>query len=126
MRDARISRPVGRVQTQRSSLTGLALILLLGVASLSMGCVQPDQGYPLGSSQNHVRLPSLAPVVRAVMPSVVHVSAVQRPGSTSVGEEDSTGLRRSKHQSADGGLPPAALDELLRQFFGMSEMPIKS
>ncbi len=59
------------------------------------------------------------------MPSVVHVSAVQRPGSTSVGE-DSAGLRRSKHQSADGGLPPAALDELLRRFFGMSEMPIKS
>jgi hypothetical protein len=97
MRDAESSRPVGRVQAQRSSLAGLALILLLGLALLSTGCVQPDHGYPLSPPQNHVRLPSLAPVVRAVMPAVVHVAAVQRPGSTSVGEENSAGpgLRRA-------------------------------
>src|SRR2546423_693847 len=98
MHDARIRRPVGRVQTQRSSLTGLALILLLGVAFLSTGCVKPDQSYPLSPSQNHVRLPSLAPVVRAAMPAVVHVSAIQRPGSTNVSERDSAGLKRSKNQ----------------------------
>ena len=126
MRDARMGRPVGRVQAHRSSLAGLALILLLGLALLSMGCAQPDQGYPLTPSQDHVRIPSLAPVVQAVMPAVVHVSAVQRPSRTSVGEEDSAGLRRSKHRSADRGLPPAALDELLRRFFGMPETPIKS
>jgi len=40
-------------------------------------------------------------------------------------EEDSARLRRSKHRSADRGLPTAALDEL-RQFFGTPEMPIKS
>jgi serine protease Do len=126
MRDARIRQPVGRVQTRRSSLTGLALNLLLGVALLSTGCVQPDPGYPLRPSQNHVRLPSLAPVVRAAMPAVVHVSAIQRPGSTNVSERDSAGLKRSKNQSADRGLSPAALDELLRRFFSMPEMPIKS
>ena len=126
MRNARISRSVGRVQTHRSSLAELGLILSLGLALVSTGCVQPDQGYPLSPSQNHVRLPSLAPVVQAVMPAVVHVSAVQRPGRMTIGEENSGGLRRSKHQSADRGLPPAALDELLRRFFGMSEMPIKS
>jgi S1-C subfamily serine protease len=127
MHDARTSRPVGRVQTRRRlSLARFTVCLSLGVALLSAGCTQADQGYPLSPSQDHVRIPSLAPVVQAVMPAVVHVSAVQRPGRTSVGEENSAGLRRSKHQSADRGLPPAALDELLRRFFGMPEMPIKS
>jgi long-chain acyl-CoA synthetase len=126
MRDVQISRPVRRVQTHGSSLVGLALILLLGLALLSTGCAQPDQAYPLTLSQDHVRLPSLAPVVQAVMPAVVHVSAVQRPGRMSVGEEGSIGLSRSKHRSSDRGLPPAALDELLRRFFGMPQTPIKS
>ena len=59
------------------------------------------------------------------MPAVVHVSAVQRPSTMTIREEDSARLRRSKHRSADRGLPTAALDEL-RQFFGTPEMPIKS
>ena len=125
MRDAPTSRPVGGVQPHRSSLAGFALILSLGLALLSAGCTQPDRGYPLTASQDHVRLPSLAPVVQAVMPAVVHVSVVQRPGA-GIGEEASAGVRRSKHQSADRGLPPAALDELLHRFFGMPEMSIKS
>jgi serine protease Do len=125
MRDAPTSRPVGGVQPHRSSLAGFALILSLGLALLSAGCTQPDQGYPLTASQDHVRLPSLAPVVQAVMPAVVHVSVVQRPGA-GIGEEASAGVRRSKHQSADRGLPPAALDELLHRFFGMPEMSVKS
>ena len=98
MRVARTSRPVGRMQTQRSSLAGSRLILLLALALLSAGCTPLDRDYPVAPSQDHARLPSLAPVVQAVMPAVVHVSAVQRPGSTSVGEEDWAGLRRSKHQ----------------------------
>jgi serine protease Do len=102
------------------------LIFSLGLALMSAGCAQLDQGYPLSPSENHVRLPSLAPVVQAVMPTVVHVSAVQTPGRSSVGEEDAAGLRRSKHQSPDRGLPPAALDELLHRFFGMPETPVKS
>jgi serine protease Do len=126
MRDAPISRPVGRAQSYGQIVVGFALILSLGLALLSVGCTQPDHGYPLTASQYHVRLPSLAPVVQAVMPAVVHVSAVQRPGRTSVGEEDSAGVRRSKHRRANRGLPPVALDELLRRFFGMPEMPIRS
>jgi len=125
MRDARISRAVRRVQTHRSSPAGITVFLSLGVALLSTGCVQPNQSYPLSLSQNHVRIPSLAPVVQAVMPAVVHVSAVQRPSRMTIGEESSAGLRRSKHQSTDRGSPTAALDEL-RRFFGMPEMPIKS
>ena len=126
MRVARTSRPVGRMQTQRSSLARSRLILLLALALLSAGCTQLDRDYPVAPSQDHARLPSLAPVVQAVMPAVVHVSAVQRPSRMTIGEENSAGLRRSKHQSAGRGLPPAALDELLRRFFGMPEMPIRA
>jgi hypothetical protein len=55
--------------------------------------------------QDHMRLPSLAPVVQAVIPAVVHVSAaVQRPSVSSAGEEYAARLRRSKHQRADRGL----------------------
>jgi hypothetical protein len=66
MRDARISGPVGRVPTHRGTLAGDALILSLGLASLSAGCVQPDQGYPLTPAESHVGLPSFAPVVQSI------------------------------------------------------------
>jgi hypothetical protein len=69
MRDVQISRPTPRAQTHRSSLAGLELILLLGLALLSAGCTQPDHGYPLTPSQDHVRIPSLAPIVQTVMPA---------------------------------------------------------
>jgi S1-C subfamily serine protease len=126
MRDARTSRRVGRAQIARSRLAGFALVAGFGLALGSVGCAQPDAGSPSAASQNHVRLPSLAPVVQAVIPPVVHVSAIQKPSGISVGYENSAGIRRSKHQSADRGLPPAALDELLRRFFSIPDVPIRS
>jgi serine protease Do len=90
------------------------------------GCAQSERGYPL-ASQDHVGMPSLAPVVDAVIPSVVHVSAVQRPKLVGVDEENFGGVRRSRHQHADDGLSPAELDALLRRFFsGTSAMPVRS
>jgi len=64
--------------------------------------------------------------VQAVIPAVVHVSAVQRPSVTNAGEEYAAHLRRSKHRSIDRGLPPAAHDELIKRFFGMPEAPVRS
>ena len=116
----------GQAQTLRSSLARFAIVLTLGLALVSTSCVQSDQGNPLTASADGARIPSLAPVVQAVMPAVVHVSAVQRPGGTSAAEETAAGLRRSKHRSANRGLPPAALDELLRRFFDAPEMTITS
>jgi len=107
-------------------LSGFASIVSLSLAMVSVSCTQPDRSYPLTPSQDHVLLPSLAPVMEAVMPGVVHVSAVVRQSGMSAVEEESTGLRRSRAQKADHGLPPAALDELLQRFFGMSEVPIRS
>ena len=126
MRDARDSRRVGRPQTERSRLARFALIASLDVALGSVGCAQPDGGSPSAASQDHVRLASLAPGVQAVILAVVHVSAIQKPSGISVGYQNSAGIRRSKHQSADRGLPPAALDELLRRFFSIPDVPIRS
>jgi len=126
MRDARTNRPIEQVQTRRSSLAGFVVTLALGLALVSAGCAPPNRTAPLAPSQDHVRLPSLAPVVQAVIPAVVHVSAVQRASLTTLGEENLKNLRRSAHQGNDRGLPPAALDELLRRFFGLPDAPIKS
>ena len=126
MRDARTHRPIEQVQTRRSSLAGFVVILALGFALVLAGCALPDRTTPLAPPQDHVRLPSLAPVVQAVIPAVVHVSAVQSAGLTNSGEQNLKDLPRSAHQGDDRGLPPAALDELLRRFFGMPEMPVTS
>ena len=64
--------------------------------------------------------------MQAVIPAVVHISAVQRSSAHSVGEEYSGVQRRSKHQSADRGLPPPALDELIQRFFGMPAVPVRA
>jgi S1-C subfamily serine protease len=125
MRDTRISWLAGRVQILRHNLAGLALTLLFGLPLLSTGCVRPDQGFPLGPSQNHVWIPSLASVVQAVMPAVVHVSAVQIPDRTTTGE-DAAGIARAKYRGADRGLPPKALEQLLRRFFDMPKTAIRS
>jgi serine protease Do len=71
-------------------------------------------------------MPSLAPVVEAVIPSVVHVSAVQRPKLAGA-DEETGGVRRSRHRNADGGSSPAEPDALLRRFFfGISATPVRS
>jgi serine protease Do len=122
---ARVGRSDER-KTRHRALRGFALIVVLGLTLGSVGWTQPDRGSSLAQSQDHARLPSLAPVVQAVIPAVVHISAVQRASAPSVGEEYSGVLRHSKHQSADRGLPPAALDALIQRFFGMPAVPVRS
>jgi hypothetical protein len=99
MRDARTSRPAGRVQTHRSSLAGLALVLSLGLALLSAGCTQPDQGYPLTPSQDPVRIPSLAPVLQAVMPAI---TALKRHRAGDADENVITGIHLTINGLAAG------------------------
>ncbi|MBO0739745.1 MAG: trypsin-like peptidase domain-containing protein, partial [Alphaproteobacteria bacterium] len=118
MRDTRADWQNGRARAGRLRFAQFRLIVAFGLALGSAGCTeQPD---------HRVQLPSLAPVVQAVIPAVVHVSAVQTSSAALAGEELSPGLRRSKHQSADRGLPPAALDELMKRFFGIPQAPIRS
>ena len=59
---------------------------------------------------------SFAPLVRQVIPAVVNVSALQRPGKAAADDEPGT-ARPVKERGTASGLPPSALDELLRRFF---------
>jgi serine protease Do len=127
MHDTLVARSAAQPQTRRSTLTRLALLLSCALTSMLAGCAQSERGYPLLPSPDHVGMPSLAPVVEAVIPSVVHVSAVQRPRVAGADEENFGGIRRSRHQHADDRLSPAELDALLRRFFsGTSAMPVRS
>jgi serine protease Do len=89
--------------------------LLFGVAIAGTGCA------PLGGSgAEQVRMTSFAPLVREVIPAVVNVSAVEKASKAAA----SSGLGSAVNPVVDqapAGLPPAALDELLRKFFDEEE-----
>jgi serine protease Do len=61
-----------------------------------------------------VAVPSFAPLVQAVLPAVVNVSAIQRPGKAALADPD---LEGPTPVAADGHVPRATLDEMLRRFF---------
>jgi len=89
--------------------------VLLGLAAVEVGCAPTDLQF-LAPSVTGRAMPSFAPEVQGVMPTVVNESAIQRASKTAA---DQTGpqLSRAKDQSALRGLPPSALDEFLRRFF---------
>jgi hypothetical protein len=87
MGDERPGPPIGQ-----SSLRGFVWIVALGLALASAGCAQLDRDSSLAPAHDHVWLPSLAPVVQAVTPAVVHVSAIQRSSVSSNSEEYTAGL----------------------------------
>src|SRR6516164_11783085 len=89
--------------------------VLLGVAIIEIGCSPTDLQF-LGPNVAGRALPSFAPVVQGVMPSVVNVSAIQRARKPAA-EQTEFGPARSKDRGELGGSPPSALDELLRRFF---------
>jgi len=88
MSDAQSSCPVGRARSLGSNRTGLRVVVALGLALASAGFTQSNRDSPSASGQDHMRLPSLAPVVQAVIPAVVRVSAVHRaPGEYPSGKQ---------------------------------------
>ena len=94
-----------------------AAAVSLGLALIVGGCASLEgdpSAVPWGSSQ--VTMTSFAPLVRQVIPAVVNVSALQRPGKAAA--DDEPGMARPvKERGTASGLPPSALDELLRRFF---------
>jgi len=113
------------IHLSRAAISAAAV--LLGLAIIEIGCAPADLQF-LAPSVTGRAPPSFAPVVQGVMPTVVNVSAIQRASKTAA---DQTELRpgRAKDQSALGGLPPSALDELLRRFFeqqGRKGLPLPS
>ncbi len=103
MSDARI------VRSQRHRLVGaVRAAALLGAAVGLTGCAQPQTA--------SVAVPSFAPLVQAVLPAVVNVSALQRPSKAALAEPGpDTG--RARHAAAEGRLPRSTLDDMLRRFF---------
>ena len=104
-----------------------AAIVSLGVATIEIGCAPADLQF-LAPSVTGRPLPSFAPVVQGVMPTVVNVSAVQRASKTAADQIEAR-PGRAKDQGALRGLPPSALDELLRHFFdqqGRNGVPFPS
>jgi len=89
--------------------------VVLGLTIIEIGCAPADLQF-LGPSMTRRALPSFAPVVQSVMPTVVNVSAIQRATKTAA---DQSELRpgRAKDQNTLRGLPPSTLDEFLRRFF---------
>jgi len=92
-----------------------AAAVLLGLTIIEIGCAPADPQF-LASSITGRSLPSFATVVEGVMPAVVNVSAIQRASKTAA-DQTELPAGSAKDQSAQGGLPPSALDEFLRRFF---------
>ena len=91
--------------------------VLLGLTLGAAGCSTVDGGYsafPWIGTRTTVT--SFAPLVSEVIPAVVNVSAVQRPGKV-VDETPAVGASPVKDRGTVSGLPPSALDQLLRRFF---------
>src|SRR5271167_946001 len=101
------------VHLSRAAISAGAVFL--GLAVVEIGCAPADLPF-LAPSVTGRALPSFAPVVQGVMPAVVNVSAIQRASKTAA-DQTELGPGRAEDQSALRGLPPSALDELLRRFF---------
>ena len=101
--------------------------LWLGLAIIEIGCAPADPQF-LAPGITGRSLPSFATVVEGVMPAVVNVSAIQRAGKIAA-DQNEFPAGSAKNQSAQGGLPPSALDEFLRRFFeerGRKGTPLSS
>jgi S1-C subfamily serine protease len=94
-----------------------ALALCVGVAWMAAGCAQPDQVRGPTLSHTRERMPSFAPVAKAVLPAVVNVTAVQSLGEAA-GDAEISAARPAKYQNGSRRSQPPAIDQLLRRFFG--------
>jgi serine protease Do len=100
--------PQAAIATRRTAL-------LVSLAIVATGCA-PLSGLGSGS----VRMTSFAPLVQKVMPAVVNVSAIEKARKAAVNWDPDNGVDPVAGQEPPG-LPPAALDELLRKFFDEQE-----
>ncbi len=96
-----------------------ATAVSLGLALGAIGCTPRDaDSWAVPSTAGRVTMTSFAPLVQQVIPAIVNVSALQRPGKAAA-EEGETTASASPVGGRDtaSGLPTSALDKLLRRFF---------
>jgi serine protease Do len=95
----------------------LATAVSLGPALTAVGCTPPGgEASAVPSSAGRVTMTSFAPLVREIIPAVVNVSALQRSGKAA-DDQTTSGASRVKGRGTPSGLPPSALDNLLKRFF---------
>lgn len=116
MRDGRTTG--GGPRSQSAAVFGAALSL--GLALSELGCAPfGTKPWLVPSSAGRVSMTSFAPLVHQVLPAVVNVSAIERPGkAAAISDEMSEGIDPVNSRGALSGMPPSALDKLLRRFFG--------
>ncbi len=113
--------------SRRPRGTESAAVILLCLAALSaVGCRSTDaDSSAVPSSAGPVTMTSFAPLVSEIIPAVVNVSALQRshkaaglqPPVGGASPAAASGLAGASGPAGALGLPPSALDELLRRFF---------
>jgi serine protease Do len=114
MSDAHVIRSGLRPRGGTMVAAALALALALG----AFGCALPDaDSWAVPSSAGRVTMTSFAPLVREVIPAVVNVSALQRSDKAAADAESTAGTSPVRGGDTVSGLPPSALDKLLRRFF---------
>jgi serine protease Do len=91
-----------------------AAVASLTLAIIEMGCAPADLPFFAPSAAGRA-LPSFAPMVQGVMPTVVNVSVIQRASKVAFDQAE-LDPRRAKEPGAPRGLPPSALDEFLHRF----------
>ncbi len=103
----------GRTRRERKAAAFAGAAILLGVVLPAAGCAPFGAGSANGTG---VAMTSFAPLVQEVIPAVVNVSAVQKPGRTAADGNAGDGISRVRNREAAAGLSPSALDELLHKF----------
>ena len=99
----------GRRAATASTITSL----LFGIALVAIGCTPLVSGSSSEPSHGkRITMTSFAPLVQEVLPAVVNVSAVQKPGKTAANKDTSVEINPVNDPQATAGLPPSELDEL--------------
>ncbi len=97
-----------------ASVVAISLCLALG----AVGCTSIDgdsPAFPWNAGRGTMN--SFAPLVSEIIPAVVNVSALQRPGKAAADEAPGVGASPAKSRDMASGLSSSALDELLRRYF---------
>jgi serine protease Do len=116
MSNARATR--GGLRPQGAVVFGAAVTF--GLALGEVGCAPTEtNGWVVPSSTGRTTMTSFAPLVHEVLPAVVNVSAIERPGKAADDEDEtSVWIDPVANKGSLSDLPPSTLDKLLRRFFG--------
>jgi serine protease Do len=100
---------------------GWRLRLATSVAAVAFALTMSPIASPLAQADTPaapaplVSVPSFAPLIKKVMPAVVNISAIDKPGVTP--DENEGGDQNQSGPQPFQGFPPSPFDQMLRHFF---------